>query len=742
MLIFLFLSPFLNGSDLQAQSQQCTRYVATTGSDTDPGSEAQPWKTIQKAADSVNPGDVVCVRGGTYPGFTVAKSGTASQPITFRAYPGERPLINKPGNFDYIYITDQSHIILDGLIFDGVFVQIYGKNAGYNQILNCESRNGGGAIGIYWGHHNLIKNCKIYNKVSDNYPRGKATLTGTGIWGGGVMFARGATNNIIEDSYIYWIHGEGILAFNAAHGSIIRRNVIEGAWSANVYVDGSKDVTVDSNLIYLTPEAKTWPSIDPNRGNWSNSLGIGVSVECAGSGPCYYEDAGERSVDNLTITNNIVVNANGGIWLFRNDNPFVASGWRVINNTFINNDNGIYLTGVEMRNSIFKNNIVVQNNGGYQVYVALPGIGNIFSNNLYFGSAQKFRWGSVDSNLSGWISATGETGSQWTDPRLVNTSAIPRRLWNDPSLPQVSTTLPSRLELAAPYLLTSNSPALNVGTSQNAPSADFGGTSRPQGSAWDIGAYEYRQGDIPPDTTQTLNAPYSPSPIHIDGDLSDPAWLHASPVSFSNPKHSDNSVQAKALWDDLGLCFGYKVNDTHLEALDQRLWEDDGAEIYVDVGHEKPQTLDGNDKHFIVNIHNQVSVPGVEVVTVQKAGGYTMEIRIPWSILQTTPSIGKVMGFLLGNNDRDNGQSQQFDWLGIIDIPPGYYDRPNLWGDLVLQGAPSDRKGDLNQDGKVDVVDLGILLSNWGSTSKPPADLNKDGVVDVVDLGILLSNWG
>jgi len=48
--------------------------------------------------------------------------------------------------------------------------------------------------------------------------------------------------------------------------------------------------------------------------------------------------------------------------------------------------------------------------------------------------------------------------------------------------------------------------------------------------------------------------------------------------------------------------------------------------------------------------------------------------------------------------------------------------------------------GDLNSDGKVDVTDLGILLSNWGASGS--ADINKDGKVDVVDLGILLSNWG
>jgi len=55
---------------------------------------------------------------------------------------------------------------------------------------------------------------------------------------------------------------------------------------------------------------------------------------------------------------------------------------------------------------------------------------------------------------------------------------------------------------------------------------------------------------------------------------------------------------------------------------------------------------------------------------------------------------------------------------------------------------PPITSSDLNSDGKVDVIDLGILLSSWGQTTKPKADINQDAKVDVVDLGILLGKWG
>ena len=47
---------------------------------------------------------------------------------------------------------------------------------------------------------------------------------------------------------------------------------------------------------------------------------------------------------------------------------------------------------------------------------------------------------------------------------------------------------------------------------------------------------------------------------------------------------------------------------------------------------------------------------------------------------------------------------------------------------------------DLNGDGSVDGIDLGVMLGNWGPGGE--TDLNQDGSVDGVDLGILLGGWG
>ena len=49
--------------------------------------------------------------------------------------------------------------------------------------------------------------------------------------------------------------------------------------------------------------------------------------------------------------------------------------------------------------------------------------------------------------------------------------------------------------------------------------------------------------------------------------------------------------------------------------------------------------------------------------------------------------------------------------------------------------------GDLNNDNTVNITDMSILLSNYG-TSNTTADINSDGTVNVLDLSVLLSHYG
>ncbi len=69
-------------------------YISPSGNDTAPGTLEDPWRTMQKAVDTLMPGDTLFVRGGQYDGvitgWSFEYSGTASQPITITNYPGEQ----------------------------------------------------------------------------------------------------------------------------------------------------------------------------------------------------------------------------------------------------------------------------------------------------------------------------------------------------------------------------------------------------------------------------------------------------------------------------------------------------------------------------------------------------------------------------------------------------------------------------------------------------------------------------
>jgi hypothetical protein len=77
-----------------ALSSSATYYVATTGSDSSPGSQAQPFRTLQRAVNAAVAGDTIIVADGTYGPegadnqampVNISSQGSATAPITLRA---------------------------------------------------------------------------------------------------------------------------------------------------------------------------------------------------------------------------------------------------------------------------------------------------------------------------------------------------------------------------------------------------------------------------------------------------------------------------------------------------------------------------------------------------------------------------------------------------------------------------------------------------------------------------------
>jgi len=96
-------------------------YVATTGNDSNPGTQSAPWRTIQHAADTVHAGSTVYVRGGIYEELVrISVSGNANDGfITFRSYPGETAVLDAihatpEGRQGVLTIQNQSYVRIEG----------------------------------------------------------------------------------------------------------------------------------------------------------------------------------------------------------------------------------------------------------------------------------------------------------------------------------------------------------------------------------------------------------------------------------------------------------------------------------------------------------------------------------------------------------------------------------------------------------------------------------------------------
>jgi hypothetical protein len=99
-----------------------TYYVAPNGKDSNRGTKSAPFRNIQKAASVVNPGDTVIVKDGTYTDnnsdnwvVRIKRSGTSSNPITFRAENRHKAVIDGNNNrTGYGIDINASWIVIEG----------------------------------------------------------------------------------------------------------------------------------------------------------------------------------------------------------------------------------------------------------------------------------------------------------------------------------------------------------------------------------------------------------------------------------------------------------------------------------------------------------------------------------------------------------------------------------------------------------------------------------------------------
>ena len=105
-------------------------YVASDGSDARRGTLADPLATPMRAAAVAQPGTTIFLRGGTYPGFDVTRTG-----LTFAPYAGESVVISDPGREDVVHFSAVS----SGALRD---MTVLGSDVDYGSAIKIEDSTG------------------------------------------------------------------------------------------------------------------------------------------------------------------------------------------------------------------------------------------------------------------------------------------------------------------------------------------------------------------------------------------------------------------------------------------------------------------------------------------------------------------------------------------------------------------------------------------------------------------------
>jgi hypothetical protein len=176
-----------------------------------------------------------------------------------------------------------------------------------------------------------------------------------------------------------------------------------------------------------------------------------------------------------------------------------------------------------------------------------------------------------------------------------------------------------------------------------------------------------------------------------------------------------------------------------------RVWQDgafDNLATYFPGGVETPLQMEVS---FGATAVLSPVAPDTEATGIQFAVTSAGDLHVhPDHILeQNAPAGVYLLRFELRHSSAAIEDSAPF-WL-VYDwnADPAEHTSAIQWvrDNLVDGGNPAD----LNGDGAVNGVDLGLLLGAWGACPAQgacPADLNNDTVVNGVDLGLLLGAWG
>ncbi len=459
-------------------------YVSTTGSDSNPGTLAGPFRTIQTAANIVSPGDTILIRGGTYiESVSLTKSGAPDNYITFMPYNNEDVTISGDGTLGILFYTDDvSYVRIKGLNFE---------NSLYPGCLFDVS------------HDIIVEDCTFYNcHTSSDYSSLYGSITIRGNTNDASSYNFLIQNNDIELTGLSGNLSSGVGAIRARHGTVVRNNVFR-----------SGDYSLWDGI-------STWPEDEGGAENYLESWDIydNEIYRCSDDG--LQLEGGNK---NMRIWGNYIEDSDIGIancpvlegpaYIFRNIVWFDAgytntkatkigkqtTGYGRLyyyHNTFyiLDGNNGITQTNSDIGNIVSKNNLVYATRYVVEL-TSNPAVSCDFDYDfLYTNDPARFvKWGSSGgSTLEQFQTNTGQELHGISAPKDCPLCVK----FIDP--------------VNGDFHLQSDSPCIDNGVVL----PGFNDANSPwpyRGSAPDLGAYEYDSGAPTTSTTTTTTTTTIPA---------------------------------------------------------------------------------------------------------------------------------------------------------------------------------------------------------------------------------------
>jgi hypothetical protein len=358
-----------------AEAASSTYWVDPGGTDGGPGSQAQPWRTLQHAVDRVDPGDTIIVRGGTYAGMRIERPGAPGAWITLSAEPGA--IVDRPGPDN----RHDSNVELE--TWDGPGTVSYWVIEGLEV---KDAPNWGidvrGSEDSHSHHITIRSNHVHHNGVA-------STKTG-------IFFA--FTDDVVVVANDSHHNGEhGIYLSNSGDRFRVNRNHLHDNERCGLHMNGDLSLGGDGTI--------------------SNGRVVGNLIEGNGAEGC----AGINldGVTKVFIAENVIVeNHATGIAVFREDGAVCSRDVTIVNNTIVQAADGrwgLVMGGPGCRDVTLLNNVILTRHA-WRGAIEMPtdGMPGLVSDHNIFTGRFTTDGGSSVKDLGAWRSATGQDAASST----------------------------------------------------------------------------------------------------------------------------------------------------------------------------------------------------------------------------------------------------------------------------------------------------------------------------------------